>query len=167
MNDSYAEVLIKSKKKPVHTAIQVVALVLTTVLLLAGFFLKILILLIPGIFLLIASNFLLPMMNVEYEYLYVAGELTIDKIMGRTKRKNCVTVEMDKIEMVAPVESSRWQEFGHLKCVENSYMSGREGAKVYACIYHVDKGVCKAFFEPDEKMMELMRLTSPRKVSLY
>lgn len=166
MNDSYAEVLVRGKKKAIHTVIQVVVLAFTTILLLAGFFLKILLLLIPGIFLLILSNFLLPLFNVEYEYLYVTGELAIDKIMGRSKRKNCFTVEMDKIEIIAPVDSDKLKEFNHLKCVENDYTSGKEDARVYVCIYHTERDVRKAYFEPDDKMLELMRLTSPRKVVL-
>lgn len=166
MNDSYAEVLLKCKKRPADTMIQLVVLALTVILLVLGFFMRMVILLVPGVFLLIVSNFMLPLMNVEYEYLFVAGELTIDKIMGRTKRKNCVTVEMDKVEMIAPADSVRLSEFSHLKCVEKDYTSGQEQSRICVCIYHEEKNVCKVFFEPDDKMLELMRQTSPRKVSL-
>ncbi len=166
MNDSYAEVLVRARKKPVHTMIQIVVLAVTVVMLLAGFFMKMILLLIPGIFLLILCNFLLPMLNVEYEYLYVSGELTVDKILGRSKRKNCFTVEMDKIEIIAPADSHKLKEFGNLKCIEADYTSGKDNTKVYACIFHTDKEIRRAYFEPDEKMLELMRLTSPRKVVL-
>lgn len=166
MNDSYAEQLIKCKKKPLHTAVQVILLITTALLLLAGFFMKIMLLLIPGVFLLLICNFLLPLLNVEYEYLYVTGELTVDKILGRSKRKNCFTVEMDKIDIIAPSGSDKLKEFGHLKCVEADYTSNNKDTGIYVCIFHTDTDVRKVYFEPDEKMLELMRLTSPRKVVL-
>lgn len=163
MNDSYVEILVKRHKKPVHTAIQIGLLVITVILCLLGLILH-WILLIPGIILLVLDNFLLPLLNLEYEYLYVSGELTVDKIMGKNKRKNCFTGEMDKIELVAPLDSQQLAEYKNMQCVEKDYTSGNEEARVFACIYRGEKEVWKVLFEPNDKMLELMYLTAPRKI---
>ena len=163
MNESYVEILIKRRSQPMHMVIKVGMLVLTVAVFLLGLLVHWLIL-IPGLFLLVADNFALPLLDVEYEYLYVSGELTIDKIMGKSRRKNCFTGEMDKIELIAPKDSPKLSELGALKYVEKDYTSGRNEKPVYVCVFRGEKEVSRVLFEPDSKMLELMYQTSPRKV---
>lgn len=164
MNDAYVEILLKRQGKPFDFAIKLGMVIITAVLALIVVFTGKWLLAIPALVLLIVDGIFLPRLDVEYEYLYVSGELTIDKITGKTKRKNCVQVEMDKVEIIAPEESDRLSDFRNLKCVESDYTSGRETANPYICIYHEDANVKKIRFEPDDKMLELMRQTSPRKI---
>lgn len=164
MNESYAEVLIKRRRETKYIAIVLFMMILTVGMLAAGLFVKKL-LFIPGIVLLFADNFIVQILSIEYEYLYVGGELTIDRIIGKNKRKNCITVDMEKVELVAPEGSQRFDAFGSLKCVEKDFTSAKEGKTVYACIFHTEKEVWKVRFEPDQKMLELMRQTAPRKIS--
>lgn len=165
MNESYAEVLVKRRREVKYMAIVMTMMILTVGMLVAGLLIEKL-LFIPGIVLLFADNFVVQLLSIEYEYLYVSGELSIDRIIGKNKRKNCITADMEKVELIAPEGSGRFDTFGSLKCVEKDFTSCREGTKVYACIFHTDKEVWKVRFEPNEKMLELMRQTFPRKVSL-
>ena len=43
--------------------------------------------------------------EVEYEYLYLDKELTIDKIMAKTKRKRIGVYKLDSMEILAPIKS--------------------------------------------------------------
>lgn len=163
MNDSYVEILVKRRREPKQFIIKVGMIAITVVLLIMGFFIHGLFF-IPGVLLLLVDNFALPLLDVEYEYLYVSGELTIDKIMGKNRRKNCFTGEMDKIELIAPVNSQKLKELGNVQYTERDYTSRKEEHRVYACIFRGEKEACKVLFEPDVKMLELMYQTAPRKV---
>lgn len=165
MNDSYVEVLVKRQTKPVHTAIKLGMVIVTALFALAAVIFSWL-LAIPAVILLIVDGIFLPRLALEFEYLYVSGELTIDKIMGKTKRKNCFAVEMEKVECVAPEGSDKLLDYRNMKCVEQDYTSRKEGTKPYICIFHGDKELWRVKFEPNVKMVEMMRQTSPRKVTI-
>lgn len=163
MSDSYVEVLVKRRGKSIHTVIKVVMMVITVAMLAAGYFLH-WILFIPGIFLMFVDSKFLPRLSVEYEYLYVAGELTIDKILGKEKRKNCFVEEVKQMEIIAPVDSDKLREFDNKQCVIKDFSSEKEEAKVYACIFRKNQELWKVLFEPNEKLLEAMWTIAPQKV---
>ena len=45
--------------------------------------------------------------DIEYEYLYLDKEITIDKIMAKTRRKRVLSISVDKIEILSA--SGEWQ----------------------------------------------------------
>ena len=49
--------------------------------------------------------------DLEYEYLYLSGELSVDKIINRQKRKASITMPMEKVELVAPTDSEKLNEY--------------------------------------------------------
>ena len=61
--------------------------------------------LIAAIALGVLAYFKMPGLDLEFEYLYVNGELDIDKIMSKVKRKRVGSFDISKAEMVAPVKS--------------------------------------------------------------
>ena len=164
MNDSYVEVLLKKQGKPADTAIKLGMVILTAAAALAVVITGIWLLAIPAVLLLVADGIFLPRLAVEYEYLYVSGELTVDKILGKTKRKSCAAVDMSKVEIIAPADSDRLTEYRNLKCKEADYTSGKEDSRPFVCIYHTDKDVQRFRFEPNDRMLDMMRQTAPRKI---
>ncbi len=46
-------------------------------------------------------------LNVEYEYVFVNGDLDIDKIMNKARRKRMFSVDADQMELLAPVGGGR------------------------------------------------------------
>ena len=54
---------------------------------------------------LIYHNFILPLTDIEYEYSYCDKEISVDKIMGKEKRKNLATYQLEKMELLAPSNS--------------------------------------------------------------
>ena len=56
----------------------------------------------------VVDYFKLPSLDLEYEYLYVNGELDIDKIMSKQKRKRVGSYDMKKVEIVARKIPTSW-----------------------------------------------------------
>ena len=86
MNDSYAEWLVK-RKAPAYTIIikaVLIALCAVSAFLALMTVFGILILTAVGA----ATYFIFQNLNLEFEYLIVNDQITIDKIMGRARRKN-------------------------------------------------------------------------------
>ena len=85
MSDLYTEEIVKKEKTMKDTVIRV--------LLIAGTAVAVLSLMVLGwlsiiliIAFAVADYFVLPTLELEYEYLYVNGEIDIDKIMSKQKR---------------------------------------------------------------------------------
>ena len=54
-----------------------------------------------------ADYFYLPRLSVEFEYLYVNGELDIDRIFSQSRRKRAASYELSNMEIMAPFSSHR------------------------------------------------------------
>ena len=61
-------------------------------------------LLVPAIALGVACYFVIPKTDLEYEYLFVNGELDIDMIMSKSKRKRVKSLQLAEADLVAPSE---------------------------------------------------------------
>lgn len=102
--------------------------------------------------------------SIEYEYCYVAGDLSIDKVMGKYKRKRCATIDMNLVEVVAPRGHEALRQFENSKCGYKNYTSRMDLNTVYVMYYRKDSELIKVEFEPNSKMIDAMELQFPRKV---
>lgn len=105
--------------------------------------------------------------DLEFEYTFVNGELDIDKIMGKSKRKRCVVVDLECTEIVAPVNSHALDSFKNNKCKEYDFSSHMPEAKPYVIYATVKNEMSRILFEPNERMINDMRNVAPRKIILY
>ena len=87
MSDLYIELLVKKKKTSTDTLLKALMIGVTVIFVLGGILFNPIIL-IPAIVMGVVDYFKLPALDLEYEYLYVNGELDIDKIMSKQKRKS-------------------------------------------------------------------------------
>ena len=55
----------------------------------------------PGAGMAAACYFLLPRLEVEFEYLYLQRSLSIDSIFSKEKRKKAAEYDLDKMEIFA------------------------------------------------------------------
>lgn len=164
MSDLYTEVMVEKKFTGKEMAIKVGLIFLTVLAAVAGliFFPPVLIV---ALVLGILDYFIIPKLNVEYEYLYVNGELDIDKIYSRTKRKKGSSFNLGKMEIMAPVNSHQLDSYKNnpnIKTVD--YSSGLPDAKVYAVIIPSEKEMLRVLFEPNDIMIKDIRSKMPRKV---
>lgn len=165
MNDTYVEILVKKQPKSWYSFVKGL-LVFSSIWVFAvlGLFQVNVIFIILGIILSIVTYFVFQELDLEYEYLYVNGELTVDKIKGKSSRKQCINITMDLIEVVAPFKSFHLDEYDKKNKVLLDYSSGTQPDNLYVIYFKGKKGLAKLLFEPNEKMLDSMRMLSPRKV---
>lgn len=163
MNDSYSELLVKKEQTGKDKVIKflLIGLIAATAVVGVVFTLAWILTLGFGI----AAYFVLPNLDLEYEYVYVNGELDIDKIMAKSKRKRVQSFDLAKMEIMAPVNSHRMDYQNHntkLKVLD--FSSGNKEHKVFAMIIPNEKEICKVLLEPDQELIENIQKSCPRKV---
>lgn len=104
-----------------------------------------------------------PRFNVEWEYIFVDGQIDFDTISGGEKRKTRLRIDLEEVEVVAPLSSHAIDAYRHNKI--RDYSSLRKDAKIYVAVAKVgEEDLNQIYFEPSEKMIELMKIKAPRKV---
>lgn len=163
MNDLYSELLIKREQTGKDKAVKFLIIALLALTAVAG------VIFTPAwiltIALGIASYFILPNLDLEYEYVFVNGELDIDKIAAKAKRKRVKSFDLAKMDIMAPVNSHRLDYQNHntnLKVMD--FSSGNKEHKIFAMIIAEEKEIFKVLIEPDQELIENIQKSCPRKV---
>jgi len=102
--------------------------------------------------------------NVEYEYLYVNGELDIDKIINKAKRKRMFSMNISDLEIIVPSGSADLNSYKNIKILNFSSM--RRKSKTYEMILIKGGEKLRVIFEPNQAILEGMRMLAPRKVKI-
>lgn len=161
MNDSYMEYMVRKK----FTAKDRLLRIIMIVLILIFFSLTPLIpfsFLIAAILAAVSYFFVFPYTDLEYEYLYCDKQITVDKIMAKSKRKQVAAYDTDKIELLAPLNSYRLKAFEHRTLKEVPLWSLKEDGHVpYAMIY---EGNQKVILDLPAEFVKLVQNVAPRKV---
>lgn len=162
MDDFYVECLIKQKTRVGKVFLRVVFTVLAALFLLLApmyGFLAILMALLCGIL----SYFMMLECSLEYEYLYVDREISIDKISAQRRRKNVAKLNTEKIEILAPVHSHRLDEYRNRPLKQKDYSVGyaEQPDQRYAIIYNNEMRI---LISPNDAFIAAVRGVAPRKV---
>lgn len=162
MNENYAEQLIK-RRTPAYayalTGVLGAMTAVTVVLAMTTGVLAVILMFLAGFVTYLSYR----NTHVEFEYLFVGGELSVDKILGRSKRKKAFECKMEEIQIVAPADSYVLNDYRNVKNTID-FSSHMEHAKMYAMIVQTKGEQTKVLLEPGEKMLTCMRQCSPRKV---
>lgn len=169
MSDVFKEQLIKKEKNSKDNLIKigVVAGAIVLFLVLSAFSgNQVVNALFPFIFLgLLAGAYaLFTIMNVEYEYIYTNGELDIDKITNKSRRKRIFSSDIRAIEIIAHAEDKDHQrEFGNVeKTLDCS--SGKIKPNTYIARVPYEGKMLKLVIEPNEDIQNYMlQVLTPRK----
>lgn len=102
--------------------------------------------------------------NVEYEYVFVDGQIDFDVMYSGNSRKNLKRIDMDKVIIVAPEGSHHLDGYKHLNLKPLNCTSGDPAKKVYAVIVKGNEGQEEILFEPDSNFLQYMKKKAPRKV---
>ena len=150
MSDLYIELLVKKKKTSTDTLLKALMIGVTVIFVLGGILFNPIIL-IPAIVMGVVDYFKLPALDLEYEYLYVNGELDIDKIMSKQPRN-----------------SHELDSFRNRKDLKvHDYSSMEENAKTFGMVINGEKGMELIYFDPNEAILKDMQRIAPRSVKLY
>ena len=167
MSDLYIELLVKKKKTSTDTLLKALMIGVTVIFVLGGILFNPIIL-IPAIVMGVVDYFKLPALDLEYEYLYVNGELDVDKIMSKKKRKRVGSYDMKKVELVASRNSHELDSFRNRKDLKvHDYSSMEENAKTFGMVINGEKGMELIYFDPNEAILKDMQRIAPRSVKLY
>ena len=166
MSDLYYELLVKKESTAKDAVIRYGLIVLTAVMVLGGLLISP-ILLIAAIALGVACYFVIPKTDLEFEYLFVNGELDVDMVMSKSKRKKANSISMEQTDIVAPLKSHRMDYYnGNQKMKTLDYSSGNPEHKHYAMITRLNNESCRVIIEPDDRMIQAIKNSAPGKVFL-
>lgn len=163
MNDTYVECLVAKKPNPVEPLIRAVAYGVTAAMFLMGLLTGFLPLFIVAVALGAGCYFLLPNLSVEYEYLYVARELQIDKILAKSKRKTVFSCGIDKLEVFAAEGAYQLDSFKNVQAVTHDFTSGNADAKKYVMVFRNSNATEKLILEPDSELIDAIKSVCPSK----
>lgn len=161
MSDTYVECLVKAKQSVVAKFFKILLIVLTVV------FCVIMLVFMPAMFLALATGvgayFLNLYTDIEYEYLYLDKELTVDKVLAKSKRKRVATYSIDRMEVFAPIKSYHLDNYKNRDVKVKDYSIGEERQPDlrYAMYY---EGGEKIIFSPSEDLVKALKNVAPRKV---
>ncbi len=165
MNDLYREILVP-RKTPLKNKLAKAGLIALTVL---GFLSGMIFfpLMLVGLAGIAACVFLMPKLEVEFEYLYVNGDLDIDAIYSRQKRKRIAEYHVEELEILAPEKSHALDSYRNKNNMKvKDFTSGQPDKKVYAMVMNKEKGQELVKVEIDEVVLGDLRRLAPRKVNL-
>lgn len=164
MNDAYAEWLVKRKTPAMNHVIKAGIIVLCVL----SFFLAMISLL--GLVVLIAvgigAYFFLPQLSLEFEYLVVNDQITVDKVMGQTRRRKAWEGTLDQVQIIGPVDAYQVKDYERQITKTLDFTSHMPGAKVYAIIQQDSGNMTRVLWEPNDRILNVLRGRSPRKVLL-
>lgn len=162
MSDVYVECLVKAKPQLAMKLLRILAVVLTVLfavsILFVGF-LGLILALVAGA----GAYFAGLQADVEYEYLYLDKELSVDKVMAKTKRKKVATFSLSKIEIMAPYRSYRLDDYKNRKVTVRDFSIGEELKPDLRYVFYYE-GSVKVVFSPSEELVKAMKNVAPRKV---
>ena len=162
MNETYVECMIKKKPNPLMKALKFFVIMMAVIFILLGMLGAIFLLLFGAVFAAIAY-FVSLNTDLEYEYLYVDRQLSVDKVMNRSKRKKVVEFDLERMEILAPIGSYHLDGLKNRTATLQDYSSGIINQPDTRYLMYYD-GKQKIIFEPNEEMVKAIHMIAPRKV---
>lgn len=160
MSDYYTEQLVKKKADAKDRMIKIGLILLTLLSVVIVYFFPLGIIL--PVLVIILDVFLFRRMNVEFEYLYVNGELDIDIILNKAKRKRKFSAAINDVELLAPAGAPELGQYQNVKVKD--FSSGNKQARRYVLVVTNKGEMTKVIFEPNDTIIEGYSMMAPRKV---
>lgn len=163
-DNSYVECLVSSKASPFMVVLKGITLALTIVFFALGFLSGSIV----GIILAIAAGaayyFASLNASIEFEYQYCDREITVDKVLNKSRRKNIGKYDVGRIEAMAPSRSYHLDEYKNktYKVLDFSAREKNPQPDPTYTIYYDGKE--KLILEPTKEFVEAIRNVAPRKV---
>ena len=163
MSDAYVECLVKAKPSMLGKFLKYLLIVLTVIMVILMALTMNVIILLLAVATGVGAYFVNMYTDLEYEYLYLDKELTIDKVMAKTKRKRVAVYQLDRMEILAPVRSYHLDNFKNRTVNEKDYsFCYEEKPDLRYAMYY--EGGEKLVLSPSPEMIKVMKNAAPRKV---
>ncbi len=158
--DNIAEQLVAKQPTSADTVkkvlISVAALLIASLLMFFAIAMAVFALVIPAVGVLAGAVYLISTMNVEYEYIVTNNEIDIDKIIGKSRRKRLITLDISAAEAFAPYGSSDVTADATVHATD-----GTEKNAYNLVVKHSAYGTVNLIFNPNEKIREAIMQELP------
>lgn len=163
MNESYKELLVKKDSGAKETVIRFVSVIPTVLSGLLTILTGNPILFIIAIAFVGLDYLVFQWTDIEYEYLYLDKEISVDKIMAKTRRKKVTTIDVNKIEIMAPEKSYQLDSYRNRQVKVTDLSAGHDlpEEKLYWIFY---EGNQKFLMNLTEDFAKTIKGVAPRKV---
>jgi len=166
--DTFMEKLVVKKKTAADYLIMAGIIIASLILILVVLSIKLLVQL--GLSLILAAGIgylayrLITSRNIEYEYIVTNGDLDIDQIISKRKRKRIFSANCKEFDIVSPVKSNSFSQ--SVQSIKNRIdaSSSMDSPDAYFITLNYNGEKTLVIFEPDERMLNNFRLYIPRKV---
>jgi hypothetical protein len=167
MGDVFKEQIVKRKSTIKHTLIRVALILAVFVVFVAASY----ILQGIGIYVAFAAGYgayvLMSRLNVEYEYSFTNGELDIDIIYSKTRRKRLFSSHVNEFELMAHTEDKTHMGDFPQTAELKDFSSGDPAVGKYAFLLNLNGKATKVLWEPNEMMLKaISTVLTPRKLFL-
>lgn len=165
MDDTYIELLVKREKSKM-------AAVVSGILAVIGVLFFFLVVVTGNVFVFLiavgflAAAYLIPYnANVEYEYLYLNKDFSVDKIKNQTGRKTVASYDMSMLEVLAPVGSKHLDAFQNRSITKRmDFSSNFPDSNPYEMIVKEDGKLHLLIIEVNDALLSQIERIAPRKV---
>ena len=113
------------------------------------------------------AYYLIKSTNLEFEYSVTNGDIDVDKIIAKKRRKRVFSATTNDIEIVAKLKSDKYSS--EYKNIRNRIeaVGNIDSNEVYFIVAPYKGQRTIVFFEPDQRMIDAFRMKIPRKVFEY
>lgn len=164
MSDLYKELLVQRKTSPKDTMAKAGLILLTVLVVLLALLTFNTIIFIVAIAVGVADYILFPRFDVEFEYLYMEDEIDVDKIFSKTRRKRAMSIDLSKMEIMAPLGSHRLDSFQNQKLKTMDFSSNDKEKRPYVLITSTEKERVKVLLQLDCDIVRDIKRRRPRLV---
>ncbi len=98
---------------------------------------------------------------VEYEYTFTNGELDIDKIIAKKKRKSLISTDVRKFTAFGKYSENLEEPDNMTVVISSDNIASHE---YYADFQHEDYGLTRLVFAPDSRMLDNIKKSLPSNV---
>ena len=166
--DIFIEKLVAKKKTFTDSLINAGIILGTVILIMLSATVKVISQLGLGLFIAVGLIYLayrlITSRNVEFEYIVTNGDLDIDKIVSKRKRKRIFSASCKEFDIVSRVKSNSFSQ--SVQSIKNridaSSSIDSPGAFFVTLNYKGEKTL--VIFEPDDRMLNNFKMFIPRKV---
>ena len=166
--DIFIEKLVAKKKTFTDSLINAGIILGTVILIMLSATVKVISQLGLGLFIAVGLIYLayrlITSRNVEFEYIVTNGDLDIDKIVSKRKRKRIFSANCKEFDIVSRVKSNSFSQ--SVQSIKNridaSSSIDSPGAFFVTLNYKGEKTL--VIFEPDDRMLNNFKMFIPRKV---
>ena len=162
MSETYVECLVARKPSLVLTFLKFFLIMMAVVFFLiglVGYVVGLIVAIVAGV----GAYFATMNASIEYEYLYVDKEVSIDKVLAKSRRKKAGTYSVEQMEILAPLNSHRLDSYKNRDAKTVDFSSGI-AAQPERRYMMVCNGGTRVILEPNEALIKAIQTVAPRKV---